>query len=101
MHDDARPHITQITRQYLHDVGIQVLRWPPMSPDLNPIEHLWDNIDRSIRQNYGVFHTVVQLEQTLLHEWEMIPQAEIVVLITSMPRRLKAVIQARGQNTRY
>jgi hypothetical protein len=60
-----------------------------MSPDLNPIEHLWDNLGRSIRQNYGQFHTLVQLEQALLHEWEMIPQDEIVVLITSMPRRLE------------
>jgi hypothetical protein len=101
MHDNARPHVAQITRQYLHDVGIQVLRWPPMSPDLNPIEHLWDNLGRSIRQNYGEFHTVVQLERALLHEWEVIPQDEIVALITSMPGRLRAVIQARGGNTRY
>jgi hypothetical protein len=83
MHDNARPQVAQITRQYLHDVGIQVLRWPPMSPDLNSIEHLWDNLGRSIRQNYGEFHTVVQLEQALLHEWEVIPQDEIVALITS------------------
>jgi transposase len=37
-------HIAQITRQYLHDVGIQMLLWPPMSSELNPIEHLWDNL---------------------------------------------------------
>jgi hypothetical protein len=100
VHDNARPHIAQIMRQYLHDVGIQLLRRPPMSPDLNPIEHRWDNLGRSMRQNYGEFHTVVQLEQAPLHEWEMIPQDE-VALITSMPGRLRAVIQARGGNTRY
>jgi hypothetical protein len=53
-----------------------------------------------VRQNYGEFHTVVQQEQAPLHEWEMIPQDE-VALITSMPGRLRAVIQARGGNTRY
>jgi transposase len=93
-------HIAQITRQYLHDVGIQMLRWPPMSSELNPIEHLWDNLSRSIRQNYSEFHTVVQLEQALLHEWEMM-RLGFCVLITNMPRRLRAVIEARGGNIRY
>lgn len=101
MQDNARPHIARMTRQYLNDVGIQVLDWPPRSPDLNPIEHMWDKLGRRLRQNYGEFQTVVALEQALVNEWEQIPQDAVAGLIQSMPERMRAVIQARGGNTRF
>lgn len=101
MQDNARPHIARMTRQYLNDVGIQLLNWPPRSPDLNPIEHMWDKLGRRLRQNYGEFETVVALEQALLNEWEQIPQEAVASLIRSMPDRMRSVIQARGGNTRF
>lgn len=101
MQDNARPHIARMTRQYFNDVGIQVLDWPPRSLDLNPIEHMWDHLGRRVRQNYGEFQTVVTLEQALVNEWEQIPQEVVAALIQSMPDRMRAVIQARGGNTRF
>ena len=98
MYDNAHPHIAQITRRYLQDVGIQVLRWPFKSPDLNPIEHVWD-LGRRIRHNYSELHIVVQLEQVLLHEWDEIEQDEVATMVLSMPQRMRAVIQTRGGNT--
>lgn len=47
-----------------------------MSPDLNPIEHLWDKLEY-IKRSYSEFHTVGQLEQALLYESKMIPQNEL------------------------
>ncbi len=41
MHDNTCPQITGIVADYLQDVGIHVLPWP-VSPDMNPIEHVWD-----------------------------------------------------------
>ena len=101
MQDNARPHIAQVTRQYLTDTGNEVLDWPPRCPDLNPIEHMWDKLGRRLRENYGEFETVAALEQALVNEWEQIPQDAIVTLIQSMPERMRAVIQARGGNTRF
>ena len=50
MHNNARPHVARVCRQYLEDEGIDTIEWSSRSPDLNPIEHLWDIMFRSIRR---------------------------------------------------
>ena len=41
MHDNARPHVAWICRQFLNRNNVNVLPWPAVSPDMNPIEHIW------------------------------------------------------------
>ena len=49
MQDSARPHMAHLTATHLANLGIPVLPWPAKSSDMNPIEHLWDDLEGSIR----------------------------------------------------
>lgn len=101
MHDNARPHSARITQQFLNEVNIPVMDWPALSPDANPIEHVWDMLGRRMRSRVPAPLTLNQLQEALLEEWELIPQQDISHLILGMPRRIQAIIRARGGNTHY
>lgn len=98
-HDNDPKHTSRVVKQFLDADNVTVLEWPPQSPDLNPIEHLWDELDRRIpkskRKGLKEFRTA------LFEEWNKIEQNVLKTLVDSMPRRLEAVIQAKGGPTRY
>ncbi len=60
-HDNARPHVTRVCTQFLEAENIPVLAWPAYSPDMSPIEHVWDALDRRIRQRVPVPANIQQL----------------------------------------
>ncbi len=82
--------------QFLEDEEIDTIEWLPRSPDLNPTEHLWDIMFRSIQWQQVAPQSVKELSDTLVQIWEEIPQDIILRLIRSMPRRCQACIQALG-----
>jgi hypothetical protein len=65
MHDNARAHTARATRTVLEEAEIQVLPWPANSPDLKPIEHMWDLLKRSVRSTDRHVHSERQLIEVL------------------------------------
>lgn len=101
MDDNAKPHRSRMVDEYLIEAGIERMVWPPRSPDLNPIEHVWDHLKRRVRSRNPSPSSLEELETAVLEEWDNIPQDFIENLFKSMERRLRDVIRARGGNTRY
>lgn len=99
--DNARPHVARVCLQFLEDNDVDVLDWPSMSPDLNPIENLWSLLSTRL---YGREHppqTQQQLRVALREEWAAIPQEQIRRLCLSMRRRINATINTHGGHINY
>ena len=101
MDDNATPHRARVVKDYLQATAIETLPWPARSPDLNPIEHLWDILGRQMRSRDPPVQNLQELTQALHEEWQRIPMFKIRRLIISMGRRVQTVIRAGGGYTRY
>lgn len=98
--DNARPHRAKVVMSELD--SIQVLPWPARSPDLSPIEHMWDEVGRHLRDDYELpAINLNQLSERLRHVWNSIPQQSFQRVILSMPERLSECIKKGGGHTSY
>ena len=95
--DNARPQC--LNQQFLQANNIPVLPWPAYSPDLNPIEFLWNYLKQKVHAL--TLQNVAQLQAALWREWNAIPLQMIRRLLGSMRRRCTASIRARGGHTHY
>ena len=99
--DNAHPHRAGFIRDYLQNLGVERMEWPASSPDLNPIEHLWDQLGHAVHARVTNTTTLADLRQMLVEEWDAIPQQCVTRLVTSMRRRCQAVVAVYGSSTCY
>uniref|UniRef100_A0A8C5LKA3 Transposase n=1 Tax=Leptobrachium leishanense TaxID=445787 RepID=A0A8C5LKA3_9ANUR len=97
--DLAPARTVKSTKTWFNDRGITVLDWPANSPDLNPIENLWSIAKRKIRDMSP--NNAEELKAAIEATWSSITPQQCHRLIASMPRRIEAVIAAKGAQTKY
>ena len=100
-HDKDSKHTSAAARQWLDDHKIKVLCQPSQSPDLNPMEHLWQHLKRQLANYETEPAGVHELWERVEESWEKIPKDVCINLIDSMPRRIAVVLKAKGGYTKY
>ena len=108
MQDNAPIHTAGKVKKWFEENGIEIIDWPPYSPDLNPIKIVWAWMKEWICEHYPDFHEMGKTEeayqrfyQAINEAWEVIPQEKINSLIRTMDNRINAVQQAKGWHTKY
>ena len=74
--DNAWPHVARICTQFLEAESIPVFPWPANSPDMSPIEHVRDALDRRVRQRVPVPTNIQPLRTAIEEEWDNIPRPQ-------------------------
>ncbi len=94
--DDNNPkHTSKTTTALLKKLRVKVMDWPSMSPDLNPIEHLWGILKRKVEERK--VSNIHQLRDVVMEEWK---RTTCEALVNSMPKRVKAVLENNGGHTK-
>jgi transposase len=106
--DNAQIHRAQEVDAWLLSHAISVMEWPPHSPDLNPIEHVWAALKRLLHKLHPNVNSLknnkadkARLAAWVGEAWNAIPQSFIDKLMDSVPRRATACKKARGFYTKY
>lgn len=99
--DNAPCHTAITAKTWKTKNNINVLPWPAQSPDLNPIENLWNELKRRIRTHEIKVKNKKELFSLLKDEWYKTNPKIINNLIESMPRRITAVLKSKGNPTKY
>ncbi|GFS74305.1 transposable element Tcb2 transposase [Trichonephila clavipes] len=101
MDDNAPCHRTVAAEQILESEDIERMDWPARSPDLNPIEHVWDFLGRRLAARTLPPVTIRELRLALQYEWAAMPQQLSDTLILSMGRRCETCLAVRGDHIPY
>jgi transposase len=99
--DNDPKHTSKLVKSWLSSQAIQVLKWPGQSPDLNPIEHLWTHVKREMGKYKTQPKGVVELWERFQEVWKEIDPQICHNLVESLPRRIQAVLVAKGRLTKY
>ena len=99
--DNAPCHAAKYPTWWLQTHGINRMSWPAQSPDLNPIENLWDHLKQQVRKRTTLPTSLTELAAALQEEWGRIPLTTLRKLISSMPTCVTKVMEAKGWHTSY
>lgn len=97
--DNWTVHTAGTSRDWFHNHGVDVIDWPAWSPDLNPIEEVWNDLKRRV---YGRRpRSMEELERYITEEWAATDLNFIARICRNMPHRLRCVIENGGHKIPY
>lgn len=99
--DNDPKHTSNVAKKYLANAKFNVLQWPSQSPDLNPLENLWEICKKAYFESPKRAKNLDEVFNIFKESWESIPQATITKLIHSMPKRIELCIKNKGGHTKY
>lgn len=97
--DNDPKHTSRVAKVYFGSKNWEILEWPPQSPDLNPIEHLWTILDDRTPMTSRT--SIQKMWDGMKEAWDAIPSKILANLVESMPARLRMVIKNKGGHTSY
>ncbi|GFY36239.1 transposable element Tcb2 transposase [Trichonephila clavipes] len=101
MQDNARPHVAKTVRDFCSAQHMQLLPWSAYSPDMSPIEHVWDLVGRHLVRDPRLAASKDELLLRIQTIWNSLPQADNQNLFDSVPRHIAALIAVWGGCTKY
>lgn len=94
-------HTSKFTKAWMQDNGLDVLPWAPQSPDMNPIEHIWNEVDRRVRKRSPLPRSAEEMWEALQEEWNAFGTEFLDKLYNSMPQRVEDLLATKGGSTRW
>ena len=94
--DNARPHVSASTRNFLNSRGVNVIGWPSLSPDLNPIENVWALMKHEVEQREAT--SVAELKVVIQDVWDGI---DLENYWSHMSNRIETCLTLEGATTKY
>ncbi len=97
--NDPGRHMSILVKNFLHTQAVTCLDFPPYSPDLNPIENLWADMDKRMQDSLA--DSKAEMEQLVQQTWAATAPEYCSKLARSMPHRIAQVIDRAGAYTDY
>jgi transposase len=101
MQDNAPCHTAIAVKAFLRQKRVELIEWPPYSPDLNPIENLWQWLKQKLETEYPVCESAEQIEARIFEIWGTVTPEMCSAFCENYQKRLIAVIAANGGYTKY
>lgn len=99
--DNAPIHKSALTMDWFQDNNIQVLPWPALSPDLNPIENVWGLMTQQVYAGGKQYSSIQQLQVAITQAWKNLSIEYLEGLVLSMRKRCIKVLEKRGAYISY
>ena len=101
LQDNAPPHVSSATKQWLSDHDVPLIPFPARSPDLNPMENVWALLVRDVYRGDRRYYSMNELKYAILASWSGVTQDALNGLARSMSDGLFHCIAAKGGSTKY